>query len=1084
MRIGSLVRKTMIVRRPPGMARDRMRLGRRTFQSLVLGVIGFGSMALIAPAARAQTSTTGEVRGVVVDEAGAPVADAIVNISGPALQGTAGDVTGADGSYELGNLPPGLYTITVSQAASQFSRSNVLVQLGKVSRVNIRFRPVVIQGEVIEIQGRAPLIDQGSTKTGVTLSESDVGSLPTGRNFDELLEIAPGAQPDRFGTSFGGSTSPENSYLIDGMNATGVDFGLATLSLPIEFVREVEVISGGYGAEYGRSSGGVVNVITKSGSNEFHGSVFGYLTPGALSAGTRFLPNETSSIVFQRNLDYRSDFGFELGGPLLPDKLWFHAGLSPSLQRQDADRVVTRFFDADGDQQSDRAPDGSIAYEELDRRTIGVPAQVYYFTGKLSYAAGPAHRGWVSMFGNPGSNDLVFDDFAVGPDETLFIHERKGVVAGVAHWTSDVLDGDGQFQATFGVQRGRDKQDPGLPGGELQSIRVLDTVPLEQFAQYEGTELPDACRDDAADGFTNCPVTNYQVGGIDFFNFDVTVRTHGTLAYRHIVDALGRHRLKVGVDAEDNRFDSRTDFSGGARWWLTGGGALRIRFIRPDPAGDIPCGIDADGVDGRDGLCSQDSQGRLADTRTLNLGAFVQDSWTILPNLTVELGLRYERQSLGAAEQIAGLEDPFSGGTVGDTAVALNNIAPRAGVIYDWTNEGRSRVFGHWGRYFESVPMDLNARGFSGETLDFTGYDAATCGNRPDTGAYDCAGPGDPFLQLGGSKLVAPGIGGQYMDEIVAGVEYEPVPDLKVGAIYIHRGLGRAIEDVSPDGGTTFVLANPGEVDRGAVADLRAQAEQARAGGDMNEAARLERTAAAYEAVGNFDRPRRVYDALELSMVKRFSQQWTGRVSYTYSQLRGNFAGLFSPDTNQLDPNFTSVYDLPELMFNRDGRLPGDQPHQVKLDGYYQLPVEGVGTFVVGGRARGVSGRPNNYLAGHPVYGQGESFLLPRGSGERNPFATGFDLQLAYVRSLGGGMGVELFASVFNVFNQQLTRRRDELYTFDVADPIGGGDLQDLAHAKDKLSADGRVVTRNPNFDNATELQSPVSVRVGARVTF
>jgi outer membrane receptor protein involved in Fe transport len=1097
MRIGSLVRNTMPVHGPLRRTRGRTRPGRKTVQrafetpgrALAPAARALGAVALVllvllvGPPAHAQTQTTGEVRGVVVDSAGAPVAGAIVTIKGPALQGTVGDITGAEGSYEIGNLPPGLYTITASEANAQISRSNVLVQLGKVSRVNIRFQ-VSAQGEVIQVRGRAPMIDQGSTKIGVTLSESDVGSLPTGRNFDELLEIAPGAQPDRFGVSFNGSTSPENTYLIDGMNATDVGFGLATLSLPMEFVQEMEVISGGYGAEYGRSSGGVVNVITKSGGNEFHGSVFGYLAPGALAGSTRFLPNENNSIVFQRNLGYRTDFGAEVGGPLIPDSLWFHAGFSPSLQSEDTDRVRTRIFDANGDQQPDRAPDGTIAYEELDRRTIDVPGQTYYFTGKLTYAASPEHRGYVSLFGNPSSNDLIFDEFAVGPDETLLIHERQGVVAGVAHWTSDVLDGDGQVQVTWGVQRGRDKQDPGLPGGELQAVRILDTVPLEQFAEYEDPAVPGVCLGDDADGFINCPVTNYQVGGIDFFNFDVSVRAHGTLAYRHILDALGRHRVKVGVDVEDNRFDSRTDFSGGSRWWVTGDTTLGIRFLQPDPAGDVPCGIDADGDGALDGLCSQGSRGRLANTRTLNLGAFVQDSWTILPNLAVELGLRYERQSLGSADQVTGMVDPFTGDTVGDTAVVLNNLAPRAGVIYDWTNEGRSRVFGHWGRYFESVPMDLNARGFSGETLELTFYDRAGCSDETDPATYNCDGA-TVFggQQLGNSKLVAPDLGGQYMDEIVAGVEYEPIPDLKVGATYVHRDLGRAIEDVSPDG-NTLVLANPGEVDFDAVDDLRDRADEARADGDMLEADRLDRAATAFEAVGRFDRPRRVYDALELSLVKRFSQQWTGRLSYTYSALRGNFAGLFSPDTNQLDPNFTSVYDLPELMFNRDGRLPGDLPHQVKLDAFYQLPVEGVGTFVFGGRARGSSGRPHNYLASHPVYGQGESFLLPRGSGERNPFTTGFDLQLAYGRALGGGMGVELFLSVFNVFNQQLTRRRDELYTFDVADPIGGGDLEDLEHAKNEDAPDGRVVSKNPNFDNATELQAPVSVRFGARVTF
>ena len=1086
MRIASLVRKTM------PMGPGGTRLGRTMFRSLALGAIALAAMAVIAPAARAQTSTTGEVRGLVVDSGGAPVAGAVVSIRGAELQGTAADVTDLDGSYALDSLPPGLYALTVIHADSQVSRSNVLVQVGKVSRVNVRFQQATTAGEVIEIEGSAPLIDQGSTKIGVTLSDIDVGNLPTGRNFDELLEIAPGAQPDRFGTSFAGSTSPENGYLIDGMNVTDVGFGLASLSLPFEFVREMEIITGGYGAEHGRSSGGVINVVTKSGSNELHGSVFGYLTPGALTGTTRFLPNESNSIVFQRNLDYRTDFGVELGGPVIPDKLWFHAGLSPSLQRDKADRVTTRFFDADGDRLPDRASDGSIAYDEVARRTIAEPAQTYYFTGKLTYAPSSEHRGWVSLFGNPSSRDEVFDEFAVGPDHSLLMDQRGGAVAGVAQWSSDVLDGDGQVQARFGVQRGRDKTDPLLPGGALQSFRFQETLPLEDLAMYEGADMPDACRDDAADGFINCPVANYQLSGIDFFNFDVTVRMHGTLAYRHIVDALGRHRLKVGVDVEDNRFDSRTAFSGGERWFNFPGlipdlvVPTRWRFITPDPEGDIPCGLDADGDGVGDSRCSADPQGRLADTRTLNVGAFVQDSWTILPNLTVELGLRYERQSLGTADQIAGLVDPFSGETVGDTAVTMNNLAPRLGAIYDWTNEGRSRVFGHWGRYFESVPMDLNARGFSGEIVDITIFDPSTCGDPlMDPGGYGCSDDGALLVvQQGGSKLVAPSIGGQYMDEIVAGVEYEPIPDVKVGATYIHRELGRAIEDVSPYGDGTFVLANPGEVDRGAVADLRAQADAARAGGRMEEAARLDRAATAYEGVALFDKPRRVYDALQLSLFKRFSQQWTGRVSYTYSQLRGNFAGLFSPDTNQLDPNFTSVYDLPELMTNRDGRLPGDQPHQIKLDGFYQLPVEGVGTFVVGGRARGTSGRPHNFLASHHVYGQGESFLLPRGSGERNPFATSFDLQLAYGRALGGGVGLELFASVFNVFNQQITFRRDEKYTLDVADPISGGDARDLAHAKSEGATDGRVVARNPNFDNATELKLPVSVRLGARLTF
>lgn len=1065
------------------------RLRAPAWRLALLALLALGLSALATSAAHAQDSTTGSVRGVVTDaESSAPVPGAVVSVRGPALQNEAAALTEADGSYEITGLPPGLYTLTVYQGDARLvSRSNVLVRVGKMARVDVGIRPRGTAGEVIEITGRAPLIDQGSTKTGVTVTPDYVRNVPIGRNFDEVLDLAPGAQRDQFGTGFGGSTSPENSYVIEGLNVTGVGFGLATLTLPTEFVREIEVVSGAYGAEYGRATGGIANVITRSGSNELHGSVFGYFTPGALTGQSRFLPNESNSIVFQRDLAYRGDFGVELGGPIIPDTLWFHAGFSPSMQSTDANRVITRFRDADGDGLPDRDGGGAIRYDELDRRTIDVPAQTYYFTSKLSYAASPEHGGSLAVFGNPGSNDLVFDEFAVGPDQTLLFEERTGVIAGVARWTSRFFEGDGQLEATLGVHRGQDEQRPKLPGGDEQSFRFLETRPLSDFTQFE--DVPAGCIDgddgDPFPDFVNCPVTNYQIGGIDVFSQTESQRVGGTLAYRHIFDALGRHRVKVGVDFEDNRFDARAAFSGGTRWWnLPGLGPGRFRFIQPDENGDIPCGLDIDGDGAPDGRCSAGALGRTADTRTLNLGAFVQDSWTILPNLTVEAGMRFERQAVGAAREVVGEIDPASGDRIDEIAFTLNNFAPRAGVIYDWTNEGRSRVFAHWGRYFESIPMDLNARGLSGEIIDLTAFEPSTCGDPFQPATYDCAPEGNlAGQQFGSGKLFAPNLRGQHMDELVAGVEYEPLPDLKVGATYIHRELGRVIEDVSHDGGDTYVLANPGEVDAGAVADLRAQAEAARASGDMIEAANLDRVATAYESVGIFDRPRRIYDAVELSVTKRFSQQLMARASYTYARLRGNFPGLFSPDTGQLDPNFTTMYDVPELVMNRNGALPGDHPHQVKLDAYYELPVTSIGNFVLGSRVRGASGRPHNYLGSKFPFGNGESFILPRGSGERNPFTTAVDVHVAYGRPLSDAMGLELFVSVFNVFNQQRALRRDEIYTFDEILPIEGGGVEDLAHAKNK-NAPGQTVAVNPNFDNDVVLQAPISVRFGARVTF
>ncbi len=1062
-------------------SRDRAR-GPLALTAATLTTIAATILWLAPAPAYAQNQTTGAIQGVVLDSVGGtPLVGAEIIVRGPALQGQESTTSDFDGSYEILGLPPGFYQVEVRYSGSAVTRNNVLVRLGKTARANIR----VQAGEVVEITGRAPLIDQGSTKTGITISEENIRGVPLGRTFADVLDLASGAQADEYGTSFGGATSPENSYLVDGLNVTGVGFGQLTLSLPLEFLSEIEIVSGGYDASLGRSTGGLINVLSKSGGNEFHGSVFGYFTPDAFNGTARLLPNESSAIVFRRSVGYQADFGAELGGPIIPDTLWFHVGASPSLANERADRVIGRFVDRDGDLLADRNTSGLVVYDRLDSRAIDIPTTVFYFTGKLTYAAADDHRGSLSVFGNPTENDLLFDDFAVGPDGTLLMEEERGAVAGQARWTSRFANGAGQLVATLDLYRGRANQAPKSTAVDDQAFRWTYALPLDTFTDFE--DVPEACIDDV-DGdefanFTNCPVTNYQIGGIDFFQQkQESQRLGGSLTYQHRFSALGRHRIQVGADVEQNRYTSTATFSGGNRWWDFGFGIANFRFVQPEDGGDVACGQDFDGDGILDGECAADPGGRFADTETLNLGLFAQESWTVLPNLTLNAGVRYERQALGAAEEVVGEIDPFTGEPYTDRAFSLNNVSPRAGAIYDWTNQGRSRVFAHWGRYYESIPLDLNARGFSGETVDIRLYSPDSCSDPMDPSSYACMASGEFFgQQVGGGKLVSPNIRGQYMDEIIAGVEYEPLADLRMGLTYTRRDLGRAIEDVSADG-NVFVLANPGEADSGAVADLRAQAEAAVSAGDMTEANRLGVIADAYESVGRFDSPRRVYDAVKLSLFKRFSRNFTARASYTYARLRGNFPGLFSPDTEQLDPNFTSMYDLPELLSNRNGDLPGDRPHQVKVDAFYELPVAKVGTFLFGARARGTSGRPHNYLGANLAYGADETFILPRGSADRGSANTAFDVQLAYGRELGASRRLELFVSAFNVFNQQSPTRLDETYTFDVVDPVVGGDTEDLKHVKGPDS--NQVISKNPNFGNPVRVQAPIQVRLGARVSF
>jgi hypothetical protein len=1067
---------------------------------MVRAAVSIGLIAAGASGASAQdaATTTGTVRGVV-REAGSnePLVGATVVATSPALQGTQAAIADERGEYRLPGLPPGDYVLTAYYGEAQVARPSVRIQLGQVLTVNMDVPSG--GGEVVTIEGRPPVVDQGSTKTGLIITELDTRNLPTQRTFLDAARAAPGAQDDRYGISFSGSTSPENLYLIDGMNTTGATFGLATTALPNEFVRQIEVVTGGYGAELGRSTGGIVNVLTKAGGNEVHGSVFSTVTPGGLRTGRRFLPSDRSSLTFQRESATDWDAGAEVGGPIIPDRLWFHAGIMPSFSRTDVQRVISTQIDADGDGAPDSGAGGFAANEELGRRTLHLDQRTIFFTSKLSYAATPEHGGALSVFGNPTTGDELVDTFSVGPDSAMLLDRDRGSAIATATWTSRFFDRRTEVHASAGYMAGWDVWQPAVDGGAGQAFRFAVPRSLETFEQFE--ELPASCRDGGARDpypmIVNCPVINYQIGGVDIYTEEHTKRATAGVSASHLLELGGSHLLAAGADWAENQGDTRRTFSGGTRWWLLdlGGGfeaPTRWHLVQPDRNGDVPCGTDWDGDGVGDTSCGYDPDGFRTRTRTRDLGLYLQDTYRPTAELAFEVGVRWERQALGAADEIVGERDPITLERIDREALVLHNLSPRVGAIYDWTGEGRSRVFAHWGRYYESIPLDLNSRGFGGEVIDVTILDqtgdltgSGGCGDPMQPASYNCDPAGTlGGLQVGGNRLVAPGARSQYMDEVVAGVELEVLRDLKVGLSAIHRDLGRALEDVSPDGGNTFVVGNPGEVDEDAVRALR---ERAMAESDPAAAARLGFLADAYTSVGDFDRAHRTYQALELSAVKFFSRDFMARGSYTLSRLRGNYPGLFSPDTDQLDPNFTSMWDLPDLMANRYGPLPGDRPHAFKLEGYYRLPLGEVQAVVLGGRLRGASGRPTSVLGSHAGYGQGEMFILPRGTAERAPFQSSVDLHASYSRRLRGDMAVEAFVNVFNALDQEPTTRRDEIYTFDVVNQVVGGDASDLAHVK-TTGPDGRAINQqvavNPNYGNAIDSQLPLAVQVGARLTF
>ncbi|HEY5934038.1 MAG TPA: TonB-dependent receptor [Kofleriaceae bacterium] len=1116
-----------------------------------VGVLGAGSLLQPQEVFAQASSTVGGVRGQIKDKANGEAAiGATVVATSPALVGEQVVITDENGLYFIPSIPPGVYTLTIYYNNQPFSRGNVVIQVGKEAVVNVTVDSAASAGkpagEVIEIKGTVPIVDQGSTKTGVTITDDYTRNIPTGRTFGGVVGSSAGAQDDFYGVSIGGATSAENVYVVEGINTTDTGFGGISSNLPNEFIAETEVITGGYNAEFGRATGGIVNVVTKSGSNQFKGSVFGYYRPGALVADAEVIQREGAAIDSKADLDYAYDVGAEVGGPIIKDKLWFHVGFNPSSIKSTRTRIVQSLVDANDDGIPDIDPEtGFTVREEVNSTQRASTLTTYFFTAKINGAVSANHQFQVSAFGNPRVGELGTASLVRNPANTYFANE-DGAYDLSAKWTSKFNEGKTQIDAVVGFHRGFENQTPATDEQDRPFVFYNTTYsrPLFDFAPLEGNIA--ACEDgSAADKYMmidNCPTTGYSSQGLGFLEERSNNRTSGVLALTQRVKAGGYHTFKAGIDVEAATYDSTRGITGGGQFRrnsadsATNGPAVwqlreLLKIDRPltadeDPEmvtlapGQLLCADDR-------AICSTTEKATAA-TDNLGFAAFLQDSWQVLPNLTLNAGVRWEQQTGYVGEALRGNLTP-EGFTIPDEAYKINDMwAPRIGLIFDPTKEGKAKIMAHWGRFYESIPMDINVRAFGGEISNFDRINFAGGGVRPSEGDPDydpnCDvdfDPSDPNRDLGavlrqcmdrspqqqlggGTEFVAPGMKGQYTQELILGAEYELVADFKVGLNYIHRTLPVVIEDMSTDGGSHYIIGNPGSNYDAEAVSVRTQGEAALAQSgcmDISEdpgptcdgqlqaqAATLLRRASEMEFIDSFDKPQRNYDAVQLTITQRPTGRSLIQASYTYSVSKGNYPGLFSTETNQLDPNLTSLYDLPELMANRYGNMGLDRPHNLKVDAFYQFDLKKAGLLTVGGSARAQSGIAHNALAANLGYGQGESFLLPRGSFARSPVTTQFDSHLSYGRRLNKTTTVEFFARFFNLFDTQDELDVDEIFTGDNANPIVGGRPEDLEHAKILDSGSGleanQSLTPNKNFGKLNARQAPRSVQLGVRLTF
>jgi outer membrane receptor protein involved in Fe transport len=1022
------------------------------------------------------SSGTGVLTGTVVDAADKkPASDVVVTATSPASPGEQVVVTDSSGYFRIPDLPSGVYSLRFEKDGYKpYSHDGIALRSDSTLRVNADLLPSTLKAEEVVVVARAPTVDVGSSSTGSNITADFTRRVPVStpggkgsanRSFESVAEVTPGAQADQYGVSIAGTSSPENGYMVDGLSVGNPSNGTIGTPLSSEFVKEVTVISGGYMPEYGRTMGGVLNAITKTGSNEFHGGVFSFYTPGGIAGTPRVVHQPIDTVIGTSPLSSIFDIGADIGGPIIKDKLWFYVGFDYSSETYDVNRSFWK-------QNYDPNANGGNGAFIIDP-TTGLPttshiagrdehylaqSQTIQAIGNLTYAvdannklsasfiAAPTQTGGYGKFSiSPLSGGPETDATGFGGTYSSLAHQLSSAsydsslkwstemdnkrvlvdtMVGWHHQYNDVLPADGTTPGSGGYSA-------------YPNVSWNQTNPYHDLQEFE-PGFTAACNATSANGKSTaklCPLTTYTSGGptgrIEQQTFD-RYTAGSTLTY--LFQGLGHHVAKVGFSVEYTTWDHLKAHAGGTSLIEgTSGGLADAEHFGVLLGPDNPSFLEPFHV----------------KTTSVIGGGFLQDSWSVMDKFTVNAGLRYDVQSLYSASGQLGLTMP-------------NEWSPRLGVIFDPTQEGRSKFFGNFARYYENVPLGIADASLSGEPSVLATYNGACNVAATKTSPYcqnnsfrvngnPAFSPSQKWGTFGaGATPIDPNIQPTSSNELVFGGEYEIFKDSRLGLTYTHRWVDHWIEDMSHDDRQTFFIGNPG-----------------------------------YGIASDFPKAQRDYDAATLYFMKTFGDDWLTSASYTVSYLRGNIGGLFNQN-GELDPNHNADFDTKTIMTNSYGPLPGDHTHDIKIFGAKDWKLSTTNGLSTGLAFRAKSGGPIDFLGADSIYGSGIYELLPRGSGGRLPWVYDIDINLGYRLAIDKERTIGISMDIFNLFNFQEVTSVDENYTGSFVAPHQGGPL--AATTVYPSNGPPRPINvyqdKNINFLSPTGFQTPRQFRFGLRGTF
>jgi hypothetical protein len=971
----------------------------------------------------------------------------------------------AGGSFNVVSLPAGSYKVT-----SNGSTRDVVVRVGSGAQVD--FGATTLDTVVVTASSAVD-IDISQTDIRTVFTADDLQKFAVPRDVNSVALLAPGVinstsynfAQSNIG-SFGGSAASENAYYINGYPVTNPLTNLGATTLGFDSIAQQQVLTGGYGAEYGRSTGGVVSLVTKKGTNEWHGGVYAIYAPASLRAKSKdiYYPDTghysadshypqhngapqfyTDNQLFDYNSGNKSEtltYGLWAAGPIWKDRLFIYANAERTEIEQETSRVT-------GHLQGKTAAGASAISSTNRAQAWGVSTFTYpRWTVKTDWNITDNHILELTAIQDNGKTDYEYYGFNYDT------------------FTRDNVSYNGPHQSEDNAR---------LYIGKYTGYLTDNLTISAQYGEQEVEHVPDALAGyDASKTFiaglspTTVPTQFASISNPQPYQTIVDPSTDNTEGYRFDVTyQLGDHELRAGLDHFEAISYIGDRNTGPGYLWSYG------RMTTPTEAISASDGVGSPNSGGGFGtqgyFVSKNFSAHGGSVSTEQQAWYIEDRWQVTDNLLLSLGLRNDSFTNYNGDGLAYVEQK-------------NNWAPRLGFSWDVNGDSKFKVFGNAGRYHLALPNNVAIRGANAslstaQYFTYTGIAAdgtptgltaipmthtdRQCANGGVSTNLECGNAPDP------ATVAIKGLKAHYQDEFILGMQRVESDMLSWGAKVTYRDLKSAIDDTCPSECRIF---NPGEAATFLIPN-----------GDGTY------TEQSYTAADlGFPKLKRKYLALDLYAQYQHDDLFA-KIEYTLSKNWGNAEGQLNSSIDvgnggQADVSVTSDWDLPELAFGSDGLLPNHRKHQVKAFGSLKLSDQ----FRIGGSAIVQSGRPKDCKSYWPyakpgLYNNGfyyfycgvpgaqtavnnpnvvpnEGYVFsPRGSAGTTPLSATFNLNFTYTPNWLEGLRASV--DVLNLFDTQ------------------------TASAYNPRSANSRS-TVDPTFQKVSYYTSPRAVRFTVRYDF